>query len=166
MNDEFYMRRALEEAAKALAEGEFPVGCVVADERKIVARGKRKFSKGDFTNEIDHAEMIALRRLAALGKKVNPRKITIFCTLEPCLMCLGAIILSGIRHVVFAYEDVMGGSTQCDLTQLAPLYKHRQISITPNILRAESLKLFQAYFSDPDNGYWKNSLLARYTLRQ
>ena len=52
-------------------------------------------------------------------------------------MCFGAILLSGIGKIVYAYEDVMGGGTCCDLTKLTPLYKNRKISIIPNILRKE-----------------------------
>ena len=81
-------------------------------------------------------------------------------------MCLGALILSGIGTVVYAYEDVMGGGTRCDLKRLTPLYQNHPISIVSNVLRRESLDLFKAYFKDPENAYWRGSLLARYTLDQ
>ncbi|UCF95169.1 MAG: AAA family ATPase, partial [Desulfobacterales bacterium] len=82
------------------------------------------------------------------------------------LMCLSALILNGIGQVVFAYEDVMGGGSRCDLTQSAPLYKNSRISIVPNILRDQSLKIFKAYFSNPAHHYLRGSLLAQYTLSQ
>ena len=81
-------------------------------------------------------------------------------------MCLGAIILSGIRKIVYAYEDVMGGGTDCDLTTLQPLYSDNHTAIIANILRNESVSLFKSYFADPGNEYWKGSLLAQYTLSQ
>ena len=164
MNYDFYMRKALQEAERALAEGEFPVGCVLAYEDTIIAAGARKNSRAELRNEIDHAEMAVLRKLSQIKAEMDFSKLTIFCTLEPCLMCLGAIILSGIREIVFAYEDVMGGATQCDLTGLSPLYKTHRLKVVANILRDESLNIFKAYFSDPDNTYWQDSLLARYTL--
>jgi tRNA(adenine34) deaminase len=166
MDNEYFMNRALEEAKIALADGEFPVGCVIAWRDRIVATGMRKFSKGAFLNEIDHAEMVALKYLSRQEQVVDSSKAALYCTMEPCLMCLGAIILSGIRKVVFAYEDVMGGATNCDLTKLSQLYKKEPITIVGNVLRAESLALFQTYFSDPNNTYWQDSLLARYTLSQ
>jgi tRNA(adenine34) deaminase len=166
MNYEFFMRKALDEAERALAEGEFPVGCVLAYQNKVIAAGRRRYSWGEFRNEIDHAEMVALRRLSQIPLEMDSSKLTIFCTMEPCLMCLGAIILSGIREIVFAYEDVMGGATSCDLTKLSPLYKNSRITVIENILRAESLKIFKTYFSDPIHTYWQDSLLARYTLNQ
>jgi tRNA(adenine34) deaminase len=81
-------------------------------------------------------------------------------------MCFGALIISDIGEIVFAYEDAMGGGTQCDFTQLPPLYKEKQISVVPNILRPKSLQLLKVFFSNPDNTYLKDSLLATYTLRQ
>jgi tRNA(adenine34) deaminase len=82
------------------------------------------------------------------------------------MMCLGAMILSGISEIVYAYEDIMGGGTNCDLTKLTPLYKDCRISIVPNVLRQESLELFKAFFKNPKNSYWRGSLLAGYTLSQ
>jgi tRNA(adenine34) deaminase len=81
-------------------------------------------------------------------------------------MCYGAVILSGIRTIVYAFEDVMGGGTGCDLTRLSPLYRHADISIIPHVRRADSLQLLKAFFANPENVYWKDSLLARYTLKQ
>lgn len=166
MDDAFFMKKALEAAKRALAKGEFPVGCAVSYQGEIIASGSRKNTKKDFKNEIDHAEMVALKRLAELKRHVEFSKATIFSTMEPCLMCLGAIVLSGVQRIVFAYEDVMGGGTTCDLTKLSPLYANSRISITRNVLREESLALLKAYFSDPANTYWQGSLLARYTLSQ
>ena len=86
--------------------------------------------------------------------------------MEPCLMCFGAILIHGIGQVVYAYEDVMGGGTGCALAKMPALYKNSKISIISNVLRKESLDLFKAFFSDPENAYWRNSLLAEYTLSQ
>ena len=63
-----------------------------------------------------------------------------------------------------ALEDVMGGGTSCDLAKLNPLYRQSRISIVPNILRAESAKLLKAYFQNPENNYWKGSLLAQHAV--
>jgi tRNA(adenine34) deaminase len=164
MNYEPFMEMALEQADMALSAGEFPVGCVIAYGGALLVTGSRTGTAGDAANEIDHAEMVALRRLADLDETIDKSKMTLFCTLEPCLMCFAAILLSGIGKIVYAYEDVMGGGTTCDLSRLAPLYENRRIPVVPNILREKSLALFKAYFKDPDNTYWKESLLARYTL--
>jgi len=166
MDYEYFMQKALDQAQKALAMGEFPVGCVVVYQGKILVSAFRSGTDSEFSNEVDHAEMVALRCLIDLKKNIDNRQVTLFCTMEPCLMCLGALILSGIGEVVYAYEDVMGGGTECDLSELTPLYREYKISIVPNILRRQSLELFKAYFQNPENTYWQGSLLARYTLNQ
>lgn len=158
------MGKALVQARKALSAGEFPVGCVIVQGEKILASGYRKGTSGNFPNEIDHAEIIALKQLTDLKLNTDKNKVVLFTTMEPCIMCLGAMILSGINEIVYAYEDVMGGGTSCDLTKLTPLYKDSGITIVPSILRKESLKLFKAFFKNPKNVYWRGSLLAGYTL--
>lgn len=163
MNYKYFMEKALEQAEKALSVGEFPVGCVIVYQNKIVASNYRKGVAGNSINELDHAEINALRNLK---NNIDKSQTTLFCTLEPCFMCYGAILLSGIAKIVYAYEDVMGGCTKCDLAALAPLYQKSRVSIMPNILRQKSLDLFKRYFSNPKNTYWKKSLLAEYTLQQ
>jgi tRNA(adenine34) deaminase len=166
MDYEYFMQKALDQARDALKAGEFPVGCVMVYEGRILASASRAGTSGEVANEIDHAEMVTLRRFVDLQEKIDAGKVSLFCTMEPCLMCLGAIILSGIGEVVYAYEDVMGGGTAYDVAKLAPLYRERQLSIVPNILRRQSLELFKVYFRNPENTYWQGSLLAQYTLDQ
>jgi len=166
MNYKFFMEKALESARKGLYSGEFPVGCVLVYENNIIATGSRTGTTGNFINEIDHAELVALRHLAELKLNVDKSKITLFCTLEPCLMCYSAVLMNGIGKIVYAYEDIMGGCTRCNLTKIAPFYKERQIKIIPNVLRDKSMELFKVYFENQKNTYWKDSLLARYTLGQ
>ena len=168
MNNEHFMKEALALAETALYEGEFPVGCILVHKNRILATGTRQGTATETANEIDHAEITALINLAGTdsNNEINRQEITLYCTMEPCLMCFGAILLTGIGKIVYSYEDIMGGGTKCDLTTLSPLYRNRQISIIPGILRNESLDIFKAYFSNPSNSYWKGSLLADYTLAQ
>ena len=81
-------------------------------------------------------------------------------------MCYAALILAGVGAIVFAYEDVMGGGTGCDLSRLKPLYRNSSIKVVPHLMRRKSLEMFQAYFSNPASRYWRKSLLAEYTLAQ
>jgi tRNA(adenine34) deaminase len=164
--DQYFMEMALAQAQEAFSEGEFPVGCVIADGDAVVAQGYRKGSAGINLNEIDHAEIRAIRRLFEKDRSPGRKQLAIYCTMEPCLMCFAAIILAGIRRIVYAYEDPMGGGTGCDLANLPELYKESRVVIIPHVLRKKSLNLFQAFFSTPENAYWKDSLLSRYTLAQ
>ncbi len=166
MDYDHFMKIALEEAQAALTAGEFPVGCVMVHENKTVASGARRGTTGDCPNEVDHAEMVALKKLFRLESKINLREVTVFSTLEPCLMCFGALMISGIGKLVFAYEDAMGGGTGCDTAKMTPLYQSNQMTIVPGILRHESLKLLKAFFSEPQNMYLRDSILAAYTLSQ
>lgn len=165
-NDAHFMEEALCAAESALQRGEFPVGCVIADGRKVVATGARRGSRGALPNEIDHAEMTALRALYENGAAGRTEHLSLYCTMEPCLMCFAAIILNRIPKIVYAYEDVMGGGTRCDLKSQAPLYAASGIRVVPGVLRERSLALFKRFFKDPRQSYWKESLLSRYTLSQ
>lgn len=164
-----YMALAMAEAKQALHNGDFPVGCVLVLDDAVLARAHRRNSfttRTGMANEMDHAEVLALRQLLHDHPEVNPAGITAYSTMEPCLMCYATLLLSGIRSFVYAYEDVMGGGTNLALDTLNPLYRTLRVNLVPNICRAESLTLFQQYFADPRNDYWRDSLLARYTLEQ
>lgn len=160
---EHYMREALAEAEKALSRGEFPVGCVMVADNTIVSHGHRKNS-GEGRNELDHAEIVTLRRLLENRPDFDCSSLTAYSTLEPCLMCFSALLLSGVRTLVWAYEDVMGGGTNLPLSQLNALYAEMEVTVIHSVLRRQSLKLFQEFFRNYP--YWQDSLLSRYTLAQ
>jgi len=160
------MEEALLEARIALENGEFPVGCVLVSRGRIVARGARLSSNGSMVNEIDHAEIRALYQLTRSEEPIDPSGITLYSTLEPCLMCFSAIMLAGIRRVVFAYEDVMGGGTCIDRNQLAPLYRNASMVVSAGLCREKSVDLFKKFFLDMKSPYLKGTYLAEYTLRQ
>jgi len=167
------MAEAIRIAEKALGRGEFPVGCVIVCGDRIVGTGDRLNS---IKNELDHAEILALRDWLSRGKPGS--EPVAYTTLEPCLMCLGALILNGVREIVFAYEDVMGGATGIDFEQgfsrclgTDPpykwhLYRHASNMITAGVLRRQSLELFKRFFLNPRHDYLRGTLLERYTLSQ
>ena len=164
--DAVFMTAALGLAQTALVDGEFPVGCVIADGDNVVARGHRTGTAAGSGNEIDHAEINALRNLSGDMPDVDRSTLTLYCTMEPCLMCFSAILLSGIVRIVYAYEDVMGGGTGCDRSGLPPLYRNAQLTVISGVMRKDSLALFRQFFADSGNPYWADSLLSRYTLNQ
>ncbi len=159
------MKLALSQAETAFEKGEFPVGCVIVADGEVVASGGRINSSVDFC-ELDHAEIVALRQLQRLRPEIDLATITVYSTMEPCLMCFSTLIVNNVRRVVYAYEDVMGGGTNLPLNMLSPLYSALEVSITPHVLRQESLRLFQQFFSNEKNDYLKGTLLANYTLQQ
>lgn len=163
------MEEALAEASAALSMGEFPVGCVIVHEGQVIARGRRQQSGShpeQRVNEVDHAEVLALRELLGKHPEVPPSEITVYATLEPCLMCYATLLVSGVQTIVFAYEDAMGGGTNLRLDQLNPLYQAMTVSVTPHILRERSLYLFKRFFTVCNSNYLNGTLLAEYTLAQ
>jgi len=158
------MRLALDEARLALDAGEFPVGCVLVLDGKVVGRGHRQNSEGALSNEVDHAEVVTLRSLLAEQPGIDCRRITAYCTMEPCLMCYATMLLSGIRRFVWGFEDVMGGGTSLPLLELFPLYREMEVDLVAGVLRNECLALFGRFFQD--YSYWQGSQLADYTLGQ
>ncbi len=162
---EKYMKIALDEAKQAHRKGDFPVGCVIVNRNGIVATGCREHSR-DSTNELDHAEIVALRKGVEKGLVPGDEELVAYSTMEPCLMCFSTLILNNVRTIVYAYEDVMGGGTNLPLQTLSPLYASMDVTVIPHIMRNESLEMFKDFFQNPENLYWDESLLCTYTLAQ
>lgn len=162
---EKFMRLALDQAETALINGEFPVGCVIVNDGEVVATGARKNSGVDLC-ELDHAEIVALRSLQRTRPDIDFSSVTVYSTMEPCLMCYATLIVNNVHRLVYGYEDVMGGGTNLPLPLLSPLYSSMKMEITRDILRRESLSLFREFFTSGKNDYLKDSLLAHYTLQQ
>ncbi len=170
-----WMKLALAQAQDALLAGEFPVGCVLVASGKVVGQGRRLYSS-TLSNELDHAEILAIRDWISQGRQGED--IWAYVTLEPCLMCFGALIINGIHRICFAYEDVMGGATGLSFNRsnskgpptelmmgnIRDLYSSASIELVPWVMRQESLALFKKFFSDSKAEYLADTFLARYTL--
>lgn len=163
LNHSAYMDIALKMAENALVVGDFPVGCVIVHKGNVVATGKRENSAID-SNELDHAEIMAIRNMKTAYPEIHPEEVIIYSTMEPCLMCYATLVVNGIRNIVYGYEDVMGGGTNLELSRLAPLYSAITMNIIPHIRRKKCLDLFQQFFRNENSSYLRDSLLARYTL--
>jgi len=108
--DEHFMRAALREAGRAAARGEVPVGAVVVRDGRLVARGSnRPVSASDPTA---HAEIVALRRAARKAGNYRLPDCDLYVTVEPCPMCLGAVVHSRVRRLVYGAADVKSGAVR------------------------------------------------------
>lgn len=168
-DDTTFMRLALARAEEAGELGEFPVGAVLVAGGEVVAEGQRHCSGGgdnSLVNELDHAEMTALRNLLTTRRDIPPSAVTVYSTLEPCLMCYSTLVVNGVRRVVYACEDPMGGGTSLPLDRLSPLYRQRHIDVRGGVLRRQSLRLFQKFFRSSGSSYLADTLLARHILAQ
>ena len=111
MNDEYFMQQALRQAQTAFEKDEVPVGAVVVIENKIISRGYNQVEM--LSDPTAHAEMIALTSaFNFLGSKYLP-EATIYITVEPCLMCAGALYWSKIGRIVYGASDQKNGYLKC-----------------------------------------------------
>jgi tRNA(adenine34) deaminase len=139
--DTRFMELALAEAGKALAAGEIPIGAVVTIGERIIARGHNQVEL--LSDPTAHAEIIALTSaFHFLGSKYLP-DATLYVTIEPCLMCAGALYWSKIGRVVFgASDDKNGYRRTC--AERTPF--HPKTVLTPGILREECALLIKSFF--------------------
>ncbi|MBV5340533.1 MAG: tRNA adenosine(34) deaminase TadA [Deltaproteobacteria bacterium] len=143
-NHEYWMRKAIAEAAKAQAKDEVPIGCVIVRDNKIIARGHNLRETSQ--DPVGHAELIAIRKTARKLGSWRLLDTVLYVTLEPCTMCMGAIILARIPTVVFGCYDPKGGAAGSlyDLSSDSRL-NHR-IELLPRVLESECSKLLSDFF--------------------
>ncbi len=141
-DDERYMRLALQEAQRAYDADEVPVGAVVVWDGKIIGRGCNQVEQ--LTDSTAHAEMIALTAAFNwLGAKYLT-DATLYVTVEPCLMCSGAMYWSKLGRVVYGAEDVKNGYRK--FTGAAFPF-HPKAALTGGILSAECAELMKLFFA-------------------
>ena len=114
MDDEYYMQQALKEAQKAYEEDEVPIGAVIVMRDKVIARAYNQVEK--LNDSTAHAEIIALTSaFNFLGSKYLPEAI-LYVTIEPCLMCAGALYWSKINKIVYGANDEKNGALTLSLS--------------------------------------------------
>ena len=137
--DEYFMREALKEAEKALAIGEVPVGAVVVCKNKILARGHNQTEK--LTDATAHAEMLAVTAAANyLGSKYLS-ECTLYVTLEPCVMCAGALHWVQLQKLVYGASDIQRGYSLVS----SPLL-HPKTEVVKGIKGPESKAIIDRFF--------------------
>ncbi|MBR4487090.1 MAG: nucleoside deaminase [Bacteroidales bacterium] len=144
-NDEYFMRQALNEADDALLEGEVPIGAVVVMENKVIARGHNHTQR---LNDVTaHAEMEAITAAANhLGAKYL-NDCTLYVTVEPCVMCAGAIAWAQVGTLVYAASDPKRGYTTLERPVL-----HPKTLVRTGVLAEESEKMMKDFFASKRNG--------------
>ena len=141
MTDQFFMQQALKEAQKAYDEDEVPVGAVIVMQDKIIARGYNQVER--LNDPTAHAEIIALTSaFHYLGSKYLP-DATIFITVEPCVMCAGALYWSKIGRVVYGADDDKNGYKKTTRDQ-SPF--HPKTILLPGVLKEECGTLMKSFF--------------------
>ena len=144
MTDAEAMSVALEEARKAEAAGEVPVGCVVVLDGRVVGRGfNQPISSADPTA---HAEIVAIRGAAREVANYRLTGATLYVTIEPCMMCVGAMVHARIARVVFGATEPKAGALGSTIAaHEAPGLNHR-LEVTSGVLDEECRAAMQAFF--------------------
>lgn len=145
MNDQDWMQLALQEAALAPSHADVPVGAIAVLDGQVIGRGHNR-------REIDqdptaHAEMFALRQAAQVVGFWRLEKVTLYCTLEPCPMCAGAMVLARLPRLVFGTTDPKGGAGGSVMDILNhPRLNHR-VEVTSGILQESCAAVLVAFFA-------------------
>jgi tRNA(adenine34) deaminase len=143
--DEDFLREALELARDAERGGEVPVGAVVVLDGRIIGRGRNSpIARNDPTA---HAEILALREAAAATGNYRLEGATMYTTLEPCVMCAGALVAARVSRLVFGSRDLRFGGVRSKFRLAdADVLNHR-VEIVEGVLGAECAELLQTFFS-------------------
>ena len=145
-SDREFMRRALHLAYQGEAVGEVPVGAVLISEAAVVGEGwNRPISSGDPTA---HAEIEALRAAAVRLKNYRLPGTTLYVTLEPCVMCAGALVLARIERLVFATRDLRFGAVRSKFALAdSDLLNHR-VRVEEGLFAVEGAELLAKFFNE------------------
>jgi tRNA(adenine34) deaminase len=160
-----YMRLALDQARLAFEKGEIPVGAVAVYQGQVIARGHNcKESERDPTG---HAEMIALRNAARARGGWRLVGVTLYCTMEPCPMCAGAMIQARLPRLVYAVDDPKAGAAGSILDLLRHPRLNHHVQVTRGVMATETSALLDAFFAGLRSGHitrysqaWKARQLA------
>jgi tRNA(adenine34) deaminase len=138
--DEAFMREAFKEADAALKRADRPIGAVIVHHDQVVGQGSSTFASG--RNNIAHAEINAINSCSAFLQEHGP-ECTLYTTCEPCVMCLGAIVMANIREIVFGMPDnYIQGRLVIDVV---PYIKKRVHRYTGGVLLDECVVLFRQF---------------------
>ena len=144
--DEKYMKAAIRQAKKAYALDEVPIGCVIVQNDKIIARGyNRRNTEG---NTLAHAELTAIRKASKKTGDWRLEDCTMYVTLEPCQMCAGAIVQSRMKKVVIGSMNPKAGCAGSVLNLLQMQQFNHQVEIEKGVLGEECSAMLSTFFKE------------------
>ena len=143
-NDKEYMRLALEQARKASAQGEVPIGAVLVRDNQVLAQAHN--FRETWQDPTAHAEVVAIREAATQSGSWRLTDTTLYVTLEPCAMCIGAIILARIPRLVFGAMDPKAGACGSIFDLPKEQRLNHRVEVIGGVLEQESQELLQTFF--------------------
>ena len=141
---EKYMLEALKEASLAASEDEVPIGCVIVKDGEIIARAHNQRDKTN--NPLGHAEVLAIKKASEILKDWQLVNCELYVTIEPCLMCAGAIIQSRIKRVIYGAPDLKGGAFGSSINVLDASNINHRPEIVKGVLESECSQIIKGYF--------------------
>jgi len=144
--DEKYMKAALREAKKAYKLEEVPIGCVIVQEDKIIARGYNR--RNTDKNTLAHAEMSAIRKASKKTGDWRLEDCTMYVTLEPCQMCAGAIVQSRLGKVVIGSMNPKAGCAGSVINLLQMKQFNHQVEMVTGVLEGECSTMLSGFFQE------------------
>ncbi len=142
--DEFFMLQAIKQAEIAFASAEVPVGCVITFENKIIAKAHNQVEM--LKDATAHAEMICLTQASSYLNDWRLQEATLYTTLEPCIMCAGAIILSRVKRVVYSAKDLRIGANGSFINVFEKDHPIHNVEIVGGVLEDISSNLLKKFF--------------------
>jgi tRNA(adenine34) deaminase len=139
-----WMREALGEAAGAVATGDVPVGAIVVAEGQVLGRGRNE--KELRCDPTAHAEMIAIREAVLYLGDWRLSRATLYCTLEPCPMCAGAMLQARLGRLVYAADDLKAGAAGSVVDLLRLPYLNHRVEVVRGVLATEAEALLARFF--------------------
>ena len=144
--EEKYMKEAIRQAKKAYALDEVPIGCVIVQDGKIIARGYNR--RNTDKNTLAHAELTAIRKASRKTGDWRLEDCTMYVTLEPCQMCAGAIVQSRMKKVVIASMNPKAGCAGSVLNLLQMAAYNHQVEIERGLLEEECSMMLSQFFRE------------------
>lgn len=141
-----FMQIALNLAKKAYKKGEVPIGAVIVKNGKVISKGYNKREKSQ--NALMHAEIIAINKACKKLKSWRLDGCTIYCTLEPCFMCAGAILNARIDKLVFGAHEQKSGSAISKFNAFENAGLNHKVLVESGVLESQCKKLLQDFFSE------------------
>lgn len=142
--DELYMSEALVEARKAFDKGEVPIGAVVVLDGQIIGRGHNLRETTD--DPTSHAEIIAIREASQHMGDWRLEETTLYCTIEPCPMCAGALINGRVKRLVYGAKDPKAGAVDSLLNLVQDERFNHRLEVTSGVLEDQCRQIIQEFF--------------------
>ena len=146
MEDEIFMKEAIKQAKRAYKQDEVPIGCVIVQDGKVIARAYNK--RNMKRNPLAHAEIMAINKAAKVTGDWRLEDCVMYITLEPCQMCAGAIVQARIPKVVIGSMNPKAGCAGSILNLLQVQAFNHQVELVKGVMEKECTDMLQEFFKE------------------